>query len=132
MAAAARFWRQIPQRYNLIGTKCSACNRVYFPPRYICPVCRRAGKIEEVKLDGKGELVTYSVIYIAPRGFENQAPYIIGIVELDGGARVTTQIVDCDPKDVKIGMPVKAVFRKVNEDGESGVIYYGYKFAPMR
>ena len=38
------------------------------------------------------------------------------------------QIVECDEKEVHIGMRVRATFRKIMEDGEKGAIYYGYKF----
>ena len=38
---APRFWRSIPQRYNLSGTHCTRCNEYFFPPRNLCPNCRR-------------------------------------------------------------------------------------------
>ena len=50
----ARFWRKIPQRYNLIGTKCETCGRHFFPPRTFCPDCRRTGKIVDHKFAGFG------------------------------------------------------------------------------
>ena len=45
--SVARFWRKIPQRYNMLGTKCETCGRHFFPPRTFCPDCRRAGKIAD-------------------------------------------------------------------------------------
>ena len=100
----ARFWREIPQRYNLIGNECNSCKRVFFPPRESCPYCRRKsfGKMKDIKLNGKGKIVTYSIIHVGPEAFEEQVPYPIAIVELEEGPRVTAQIVDCDIKDVKI------------------------------
>ncbi|RLF55534.1 MAG: transcriptional regulator [Thermoplasmata archaeon] len=131
--AVPRFWREIPYRYNLIGSRCKVCNRIFFPPREVCPYCRRKslGKMEEMKLKGKGRLITYTIIYTPPSNFENQVPYAVGIVELDEGPRITSQIVDCDPEKLKIGMRVEAVFRKIQEDGDTGAIYYGYKFRPV-
>jgi len=130
----ARFWREIPQRYNLIGNKCNSCKKVYFPPREACPYCRRKsyGKMEEIKLNGKGKILTYSIIHVGPEAFEKQVPYPVAIVELDEGPRITTQIVDCDIKDVKIDMKVESTFRKIQEDGYTGALYYGYKFRPLR
>jgi uncharacterized OB-fold protein len=130
----ARFWREIPQRYNLIGNKCEECGQVFFPPREACPKCRRKsmGRLKEVKLNGKGEIVTYSIIHVAPEHLEGQAPYPIAIIELDEGPRVTAQVVDCDIKDIKIGMKVESTFRKIQEDGYIGAIYYGYKFKPVK
>ncbi len=128
-----RFWREIPSRYNLIGNQCGNCGKNFFPPRIICPECHRKsiGKMKEIKLVGEGEVISFSVIHNAPKAFEMQVPYTMAIIQLKEGASVTGQIIDCDPKDVSIGMKVKATFRKIGEDGSSGVIYYGYKFRPI-
>jgi len=130
----ARFWREIPQRYNLIGNRCGSCERTYFPPRETCPYCRRKslGKMKEIKLSGKGKILTYTIIYVSPEEFSNQAPYPIAIIKLDEGPKLTAQIVDCKIKDVKIGMRVQSTFRKIQQDGNIGAIYYGYKFKPCR
>jgi len=85
-------------------------------------------KMKNVKLNGRGKIVTYSIIHDAPEQFEGQSPYPIAIIELDEGPRITAQIVDCDIEDVKIGMRVESTFRKIQEDGYIGAIYYGYKF----
>jgi uncharacterized protein len=125
-----RFWREQLQRYNLMGNKCNSCGRVFFPPRESCPDCRRKSidQMEKIKLSGKGEVVTYTIIHVAPDDFEEQVPYPIAIIQLEEGPKLTAQIVDCNPQDVHIGMKVESVFRKIQEDGSIGAIYYGYKF----
>jgi uncharacterized OB-fold protein len=128
--SVARFWRKIPQRYNMLGTKCETCGRHFFPPRTFCPDCRRAGKIVDYKFIGSGTIVTYSVIHTASEQYEALTPYVIAIVKLDEGPQITTQIV-CRPDQVKIGMKVKSVFRKIATDGASGIIHYGTKFVPV-
>jgi hypothetical protein len=45
---------------------------------------------------------------------------------------VTAQVVDTKPENVRIGTTVKAVFRRINEEGEAGVVQYGYKFVPVK
>ena len=129
-----RFWREIPQRYNLMANQCGSCNKVYFPPREACPYCRRKsiGKMKELKLSGKGEILTYTIVHVGPEDFENQVPYPIAIIKLDEGPKITAQIIDCDPSQVKIGMRVESTFRKIQQDGETGAIYYGYKFKPSK
>jgi uncharacterized protein len=129
-----RFWREIPQRYNLMANQCGSCNKVYFPPREACPYCRRKsiGKMKDLKLSGKGEILTYTIVHVGPEDFENQVPYPIAIIKLDEGPRITAQIIDCDPNQVKIGMRVESTFRKIQQDGETGAIYYGYKFKPSK
>ncbi|OYT54136.1 MAG: transcriptional regulator [Candidatus Altiarchaeales archaeon ex4484_2] len=128
MRGIAAHWRLIPQRYNLVGTKCSNCGEKFFPPRVICPNCRRAGDIEEFRFSGEGRVYSYTVIHVPPDGFEFQKPYILGIIELAEGPRILSQIVDCKPEDVEIGSRVEKVFRKVIADGSEGIIRYGYKF----
>jgi uncharacterized OB-fold protein len=122
-----RFWREIPNRYNLIGMKCKFCNKVFFPPRFACPVCRRKGTLEPYKLNGRGKIVTFAITHVAPNGFEDQVPYAIAIIELEDGPRLTAQITDCDPEQVKIGGEVEMIFRRIGQEGSDGPIYYGYK-----
>lgn len=126
-----RFWRKQIARYNLVGTHCQKCDEYFYPPRNMCPACRRDGEIEGFKFSGKGEVVTFTVIHTAAEGFEKQTPYVLGIIKLEEGPSLTSQIV-CDPKDVSIGMKVSPVFRKLGQDGEQGMIYYGTKFVPAK
>jgi uncharacterized OB-fold protein len=123
----ARFWRKIPQRYNLIGTKCETCHRHFFPPRTFCPDCRREGKIVDHKFAGKGTVVTFTIIQTAPDQFASHGPYVLAIIKLDEGPQMTSQVV-CDPSEAKIGMWVKSIFCRIVTDGESGIIHYGMKF----
>ncbi len=125
--AVPRFWREIPNRYNLVGARCGNCNKVLFPPRYICPYCRRMGKLEPYRLKRRGKVLSYTVVHIAANGFEDQAPYLLAIIELEDGPRLTAQITDCNPDDIKIGDEVEMIFRRMGEESQDGVIYYGFK-----
>lgn len=129
MPTPSRYWREIPQRYRLEAAKCLNCHLVVFPPRLICPACK-SRKFETVKLTDKGKILSYTVIRVPPQPFADQAPYAVGIIELDDGVRLTGQIVDCGFEELKIGSRVRIEFRKIYEEGESGVLYYGYKFIP--
>jgi uncharacterized OB-fold protein len=128
MTDIVKGWRHNDQRYNLIGTKCKTCGETFFPKRVVCPNCRSHGEIEDLQFKGTGEIYTFSVIYAPPDDFKINAPYAVGIIKLDEGAKVTAQIVDCDVDNLNIGDKVEVVFRKITEEGKSGVISYGYKF----
>jgi hypothetical protein len=131
--ATARFWRENPSRYNLKAVRCNNCGRVFFPPRGVCSVCHRKsiGKMECLNLKGEGEVFSFTVVHEAPSQFEILKPYMVVMVKMDEGVMLTSQLINSDPKDVKIGMRVKATLRRLGEDGPSGVIYYGYKFMPI-
>ena len=129
MSTPSRYWREIPQRYRLEANKCVPCNLTFFPPRLICPECQNRS-LEKTKLADNGKVVTYTIIRVPPSQFKDQAPYAVGIVEMEDGVKLTAQVVDCDFEDMKIGMPVKIEFRKLYEEGQSGILCYGYKFVP--
>ncbi len=125
-----RYWREIPYHYRLIGSRCERCGRIYYPPRRICPACK-SREFEEMELSGRGRLVTFTVIRSPPKGYERYAPYVVGMVRLEEGVNVVSQVVDCPIEEVRIGMRLEATFRKVAEDGEDGIVMYGLKFRPV-
>jgi uncharacterized OB-fold protein len=127
-----RFWREIDERYALKGVKCGNCGAVIFPSRTLCPQCRHAsvGKLVPFKLSGDGVVEAVTVVHAPPAGFELQAPYTMALVRLAEGPRIAAQVTDAKPGDVKPGTKVRAVFRRINEEGEAGVVQYGYKFVP--
>jgi hypothetical protein len=129
MPSPSKYWREIPQRYRLEAKKCKKCGIVLFPPRLICPECKNR-EFEDTKLAEKGKILTYTIIRVAPQQFVDQAPFAVGIVELDDGVKLTGQVVDCDFKDLKIGQRVRIEFRKIYEEGAAGILCYGYKFIP--
>ncbi len=125
-----RFWRRLKNLYNLIGTKCENCGDYYYPPRNMCPRCRRNGKIVPYKFNGEGEVVTYTIVHSAAKDFAMHTPYILAIIKLNEGPRLTSQVI-CSTEEIRIGMKVKSAFRKLGEESEKGMIYYGTKFIPL-
>ncbi len=126
-----RYAREIPQRYRLEGAQCAACGKRHFPPRKICPACKKT-EMRAVPLAREGSVVTWTVVHAAPEPFARQAPYAIGIVQLDDGVRLTAPIIDCAPDELQIGSRVRAVFRRLAQEGDGGIIHYGHKFALVR
>jgi len=125
----ARHWRTRSQRYSLTGEICDKCQTHIFPPRDICPECEAPAKTPYT-FSGNGQVYSYSTVYQAPEGYEQFAPYTVGLVQLEEGPMVTAQITDVEPDNIKVGMPVEMVTRKLHEEGEEGLIVYGYKFRP--
>lgn len=125
-----RHWRLKEQRYRLIGEVCGNCETKIFPPRDICPNCHKPAK-DKFEFSGKGTVETFTTIYEAPTGYEKYVPYTIALIKLDEGPVVTAQLTDLDPNQpIEIGMQVQMVTRELTQDGEQGLISYGYKFRP--
>ncbi|MFB0515688.1 MAG: Zn-ribbon domain-containing OB-fold protein [Candidatus Neomarinimicrobiota bacterium] len=121
-----QYTREIPQRYRLEAQKCTRCGKIHFPPRLICSACH-SRELEAITLPRQGKVLTWTVIHVPPANFSLEAPYIIAIVELEGGARLTCQVVDCDPDELAVDAPVELVFRRIKEDSPADIIQYGYK-----
>ncbi len=126
----ARIWRERPQRYRLEAVKNKATGEVYFPPR----VVDRDGKKFEAEnyiLPSEGKIHTYTIIEVPPSQFKDEAPYVVGIVELSDGTKLTCQITDLADKSwLGIGKKVRLEFRRVQTDSHHGVLSYGYKAVP--
>lgn len=121
-------WRRIPERYRLVGSACETCKTNFFPLRKLCPNCRRKGKMTAKQFSGKGKIYSFTQVSSGPAGFELEAPYVLAIIELEEGPRLTAQIVGVSEKEVKIGDCVEMIFRRIAEDSPEGLIHYGYKF----
>ena len=124
-------WRLRGQRYRLEGERCGHCGEMIFPPRDICPECKKPAKTPH-PLSGRGEVYTYSTVHTAPEGFQAYAPYTVALVKLEEGPMVTAQLTDVAPAEVEIGMPVEMVTRRIRTEGDEGTVTYGYKFRPVR
>lgn len=126
----ARYWRTTRQRYQLVGEVCPNCNGKIFPPRDVCPTCEKEAKTP-FAFSGVGEVYSYSTVYQAAAGYEKATPYTVAMIRLAEGPLVSAQLTDIDDKNVSIGMPVEMVTRVLREDGDRGMLVYGYKFRPV-
>jgi uncharacterized OB-fold protein len=110
------------QQGKLMGTQCKKCGEKYFPPRADCLKCMN-DTFEWIEYSGKGILHSYTTIHAAPKGFEDIAPYTLGIVDLKEGGRLIAWIKDISDKELKINMPVKVIPR-IFEEIEEIKLYY--------
>ena len=117
-------------RSYLIGSKCRACGRTFFPRRSVCRVCMRDDTMEETALSTRGKIDTFTVIGVAPVGFK--APYIQAYVDLPEGPRIFSLITGVEPSETALrdGEEVELVIDKIRED-ENGNDLIGYKFRPV-
>jgi len=119
----ARHWRLRNARYRLEGSQHRQHGQIVFPPR-------EGHDWQPFPLSGKGTVLTYSEIHQAPLGHEGEVPYLVAMIELAEGPRVTAQLTDCDAAEVHIGMAVEMVTRLLGDTGVDGLLLYGYKFRP--
>ena len=83
------------------------------------------------KLLGKnGKIISWTKIFTTSNEFKKYAPYYSVLIEFSDHQKAFGQLVDVKEKQVKIGLPVKAVLRKVRTVDKDEVIAYGLKFEP--
>ena len=106
------FWKAA-KRHELLVQHCRSCNQHIFYPREVCPGCL-SSDLGWMKVSGRGRVYSYAVVrQAAHRGFRADVPYILAIIELDEGPRLTSNLVDCEIEDVRVDMPVTVVFDDV-------------------
>ena len=70
-----------------------------------------------IEASGKGEVYAFSVTYEGvEKAFKEDLPIVLAWIDLPEGIRMQTNIVDCDPKSIEIGMAVEVTFKKATED----------------
>ena len=126
----ARIWREQKRRYRNEASRCSRCSRMHFPPRLVCDTCG-SSELESVPMAETGKVLTHTVIRVAPAAFAAHVPYVVAVIEMDDSTRIMAQVADVDPEEVKPGMKVRLEFRKIRQEGRSGVICYGHKAVPV-
>jgi uncharacterized protein len=105
---------------TLMIARCSNCSLWVHPPAADCPDCD--GALAPQPVSGRGTVLTYTVNY-QPFNPAVPVPYVIAIVELDEqpGLRVASNIVDCEPDSVHIGLAVEVRFER--HDTDEGTVY---------
>ncbi len=109
---------------RIMAAKCKRCGAVNLPPRPLCKKCH-GSELEWFELEGKGKLVTFSVVHVPPtllvsEGYGRDKPYAFGIVDLGQGARITARLVGFNlgnPESIRLGLDVEAEF--INRNGET-------------
>jgi uncharacterized OB-fold protein len=102
---------------RLLLKRCRNCDRFNHPRRLFCLSCR-SDNFEWSESSGRGCVYTFSTVHRAPtKEFQDEAPYTVGIIELDEGVFFCSRILSQDQTPVAIGAPVMLSFRTVASFG---------------
>ena len=91
---------------RLTGIRCGKCGELAIPPKEFCPGCQERDWTP-VPLGGRGAIVSFTIIRIAPRGRSEEAPYAVAVVRLDEGVSLLGRIVDVPLDRLRTGLPVR-------------------------
>jgi uncharacterized OB-fold protein len=105
------FW-DMAAKHELWLPRCIDTGKFFFPPQESSPLT--GGKVTWERVSGRGKLASYVIAHRAAPGFEDELPYVVALVELDEGPRLTSNLRDVapDPAALTIGMPLQVVFEE--------------------
>lgn len=118
-------YKQYIKNEDFHAYKCVDCGAVIAPPSGSCYVCGSVN-MEWTTVKGTGKLVSFTVIHIAPDEFQAEAPYYVGIVDLDEGTRITCRLKGFDPNN-PASVPIGSSLVLDYEHGESGNTYLAFR-----
>jgi uncharacterized OB-fold protein len=101
-------------RGQLLVLRCHDCGHYVFIPDPMCPNCQ-SRSLTWVESSGNGIVDSFTIVH-RPQQAAFAVPYVVGIVELDEGWYLPTNIVDIEPHQVTIGMPVRVKFERRADD----------------
>jgi uncharacterized OB-fold protein len=109
------FWEAAAE-HRLVVQRCTACEHTRHPPAPICPECRSADA-DWKDVPGRGAVYTYTIVH-RPIAAGQELPYVIAVIALEdsGGLRMISNLVDIDPGELAIGMPVELVWEDMSAD----------------
>jgi uncharacterized OB-fold protein len=110
-------YEQFLKEEKIMGSQCQKCGALALPPRPICVSCF-GSELEWIQFRGVGKLAAFTSIIVAPpfmakEGFNKNNPYVVGVVELEEGAKIVARITGVDakkPAEIKVGTPLKVEF----------------------
>jgi uncharacterized OB-fold protein/acyl dehydratase len=97
--------------------RCDGCGTLRHPPGPMCPACGTMSPRPPayVVAAGAGEVYSY-VVHHHPPVPGKKLPIVIALVQLPEGVRMTGELLGAAPGQVRIGLPVRAEFVRVDED----------------
>ena len=109
-------WWQSCQEHKLMIQRCSECGAFQFYPRIVCSACM-GSQVELVQSAGRGKVRTFTVCRLpVAKAYAADVPYVVALIRLDEGPTMMSNIVECDPESVTIGMPVEVVFQEWSDE----------------
>ncbi|MGH7660221.1 MAG: Zn-ribbon domain-containing OB-fold protein [Vulcanimicrobiaceae bacterium] len=109
---AKAFWEGSANGKLLIQ-RCDGCDCYQ---HYARPFCTKCGSHKLSMVEAKGRGVVYSFTVIHRGAYDDiPSPYVVALVTLDEGPRLLTNIVNCDPGDIRCDMPVNVTFQPLRD-----------------
>ncbi|WP_328725707.1 bifunctional MaoC family dehydratase N-terminal/OB-fold nucleic acid binding domain-containing protein [Streptomyces sp. NBC_00259] len=120
----AGFWDGVAE-HRLLIQRCGACGELRLPWLPGCVACG-SPEWDTVEAVGEGSVYSYVVMHhpsfpafaVSDGAADTAGPYAVGLIELAEGVRMVSNVVGVPYDKVRIGMPVRLEFLRVDEELE--------------
>ena len=103
------------REHELRLQRCDSCGRHQFYPRIICSACM-ADDLQWVPVSGAGQVVSFTIVRRAvSEAYSPEVPYVVALIQLAEGPTMMSNVVECDPESVVVGMSVSVLFEDWSE-----------------
>lgn len=100
------FWEGCKE-HKLEIQRCKKCGKLRWPAAFLCPDCL-SSETEMQEMSGEGTLYSYVTFQKAFHpSVQDKVPYTVGVVEMEGGVRIISNIVDCEPEQLACNKKLK-------------------------
>ncbi len=112
--ATARPFYEAASRGDLLYQQCPTCEHRQFYPRAVCTAC--GADPEWATASGRGSVYTFTIVrQNYAKGFKDELPYAVAMVELEEGVKMLGRLTDCAVEDVRVGMKLEAYALEVED-----------------
>jgi len=116
LTSVSRTFYSAARQRKLLIQYCTKCQKTIFYPKFFCPHCL-GSELDWIESRGHGKLYSYTIVHsAAPEAFKLAVPYVIGVIDLDEGARMLSWIVECDHSDIQCDMAVQVTFKDLDDE----------------
>ncbi len=110
----AHYWAGC-REHELRLQRCDSCGQHQFYPRSLCSHCM-SDQLQWVVASGAGEVISFTIVRRAvSEAYNPEVPYVVALVQLAEGPTMMSNLVQCDPESVQVGMPVSVTFEDWSE-----------------
>lgn len=102
------FYKFVAEK-KLMAAQCDECESLLLPPKPMCTKCFSTN-LKWIELENIGNLISYTVIHVAPKEFQSIVPYFVGIIKFKNGLRLPGIIRDISAEEIKVGIKLKIHF----------------------
>ena len=106
------WWWEAADAGKALIQRCKSCGTLRHPPRPMCGECQST-EWDSIESALEGEVLSFTELH-HPRIPGYPQPLVCAVIQLGEGTRLVSNVVGCDPAEIRIGMKVQGRVEQVD------------------